>query len=123
MIKAGGKANYRNLKVWKEAMEMVLSVYQISKEFPKEEVYGLTSQIRRSAISVPSNIAEGQGRQSKKEFSRFLNIALGSLAEMETQLLLAGNLEYVSGSRMDDALEIVQKVRMLAHGLNRSLSK
>jgi four helix bundle protein len=83
---------HKDLKIWKEAMDMVTSVYKITVLFPKEEVYGLTSQIRRSAVSVPSNIAEGAGRNSEKEIKQILHIALGSLSELETQLLIAHNI-------------------------------
>jgi four helix bundle protein len=79
-----GVRNYKDLVAWQKSMDLVASVYKITKEFPKEEVYGLTSQIRRAVVSIPSNIAEGDGRESKKEFSQFLSIAYGSLREVET---------------------------------------
>lgn len=87
--------SYRDLVVWQKAMELAKQVYMITKEFPKEEVYGLTSQIRRCAVSIPSNIAEGRGRNSDKEFVRFLQISLGSLYELQTQLELAMSFSYV----------------------------
>jgi four helix bundle protein len=86
---------YRDLVVWQKAMELVTEIYKATERFPKEEIYGLTSQLRRAAISVPSNIAEGQGRLTKKEFHHFLGYARGSLLEMETQLLIAQNLGYL----------------------------
>jgi four helix bundle protein len=76
--------SYRDLEVWKAAVELVKEIYQITGKFPSSEVYGLTNQIREAAISIPSNIAEGQGRNSAKEFQQFLSISLGSLAELET---------------------------------------
>jgi four helix bundle protein len=82
----------RNLLAWKKAMRLALHVYEETKGFPREELYGLTSQLRRAAISVPSNIAEGQARFSHKEFKHFLSTAKGSLAELDTQLLLAREL-------------------------------
>jgi four helix bundle protein len=81
--------SYRNLNVWKLSIELVKDVYRITQKFPATEIYGLTSQIRRAAISIPSNIAEGQGRTSSKEFRQFLGIAMGSMAELSTQLYQA----------------------------------
>ncbi|WP_205589293.1 four helix bundle protein [Mesonia aquimarina] len=88
--------SHKDLTLWKESMDLVEDVYRISKAFPNEELYGLTSQIRRSAVSVPSNIAEGAGRKGKKEFCRFLYIALGSLSELETQFEIAIRLNYLA---------------------------
>jgi four helix bundle protein len=89
--------SYRDLIVWQRAIAMVTEVYRATQSFPREETYGLTSQLRRSAVSVASNIAEGQGRISKPEFRQFLGMARGSLLEMETQIVIAGNLGYLSG--------------------------
>ena len=86
---------FRDLEVWQAAMELVVHIYKISKHFPKEEIYGLTSQLRRAAVSVASNIAEGKGRSSDRELIQFLCHARGSLFEIETQLQLAEKLEYV----------------------------
>jgi four helix bundle protein len=88
--------NFRKLNIWKNSVELATEVYEITIQFPKSELYGLTSQIRRSVISVSSNIAEGAGRQSQKEFIQFLNIAKGSCYELETQLLISKNLKYTS---------------------------
>ncbi|PTN08319.1 four helix bundle protein [Mangrovibacterium marinum] len=87
--------NYQELKIWQEGRKLVKEIYLISAGFPKEEMYGLTSQIRRAAVSVPSNIAEETGRASDVEFQRFLDFALGSLFELETQTILANDLEYL----------------------------
>ena len=87
---------YKDLDVWKNAMDLVKCIYDETKSFPKEEMFGLTNQIRRAAVSIPSNIAEGSGRAHNKEFINFLYIALGSLAELETQLMIANNLKMVS---------------------------
>jgi four helix bundle protein len=87
---------HRDLDVWKKSVSLVTSIYEITKSFPKEEIYGLTNQIRRAAVSVPSNIAEGSARQGNKEFIQFLYIALGSLTELGTQLIIASNLKYLS---------------------------
>jgi four helix bundle protein len=88
--------SYRDLVVWQKAMMLVTDIYRYTRCFPKEEIYGLRSQLRRAAISVPSNIAEGQGRASTGEFKQFLGHARGSLLELETQLQIARNLEYLS---------------------------
>jgi four helix bundle protein len=90
--------NYRKLKVWEKAHEFTLAVYKISATFPKDELYGLTSQIRRSSVSIPSNIAEGCGREGDAEFGRFLQISMGSVNEVEYQLLLARDLKILTTS-------------------------
>ena len=96
-MKVEGRSNsYRDLIVWQKAMDLTKQVYRITKHFPQNEIYGLTSQIRRCAVSIPSNIAEGRGRNSDKEFIRFLHIALGSLYELQTQLELALSFQYLS---------------------------
>lgn len=87
--------SHKKLEAWKSAMKLVVEIYNITKNFPKEEVYGLINQIRRSAVSIPSNIAEGCARQSDKETIQFLYISIGSLSEVETQLLIAKELNYV----------------------------
>ncbi|PRX51917.1 four helix bundle protein [Salegentibacter salegens] len=87
---------FKELKVWQKSIDLVTETYSKSKEFPKEEVYGLTSQIRRSAVSIPSNIAEGCGRKTAKDFANFLGISLGSAFELETQLIIAKNLNFMN---------------------------
>ena len=96
-------------------MQLVLDVYSLTSEFPKEEIYGLTSQIRRSAVSIPSNIAEGAARGSRKEFSQFLYVALGSLAELETQLLIAQDLGYIQELDHDTLSEIRRMINGLIY--------
>lgn len=86
--------NHKELDVWKESIELTKKIYNITKNFPKEELYGLTSQIRRASVSIPSNIAEGSARNSDKEFIQFLYVSLGSLAELETQLIISKEIEY-----------------------------
>src|SRR5208337_1604967 len=88
--------SYRELIAWQKAVDLVTEIYSITREFPREEVYGLTSQMRRSAVSIPSNIAEGQGRATKGEFVQFLAHARGSLFELETQILISERLGYLS---------------------------
>lgn len=112
---------HENLDAWREAMLLVRTVYGITKSFPNEEIFGLTSQIRRSAISVPSNIAEGAGRIGKKDFARFLDIAQGSLSELETQLLIAVDLGYLEAGHSVFGLSNV--VGKLISGLHRSVSR
>ena len=87
--------SHKDLKVWQESIDLVVKIYKISENFPKHEVYGLTSQIRRAAVSIPSNIAEGAGRKGDNEFKRFLFIALGSLSEVETQLEISQRFNYI----------------------------
>ena len=118
-----GVRNYRDLIAWQKAMSFVESTYNISQKFPAEERFSLTSQLRRSATSVPSNIAEGQGRFSKPDFKRFLSIAHGSLSEAETQILLAIRLRYLNEEESKPALAIAAEVGKLTHGLARSLDK
>jgi four helix bundle protein len=107
--------SYRDLQVWKKSMELVTFAYQVSQKFPKEEVYGLTSQVRRSAVSIPSNIAEGKGRRTAAEFQHFLIQARGSLFELETQVEISGNLGYITAGQLE---EINLKTTQLAKMLN-----
>ncbi|MBR2699514.1 MAG: four helix bundle protein [Clostridia bacterium] len=102
--------DYKDLIVWKRAMELVTSAYRIVRKLPKEENYALSEQIRRSAVSVPSNIAEGYGRNTAKEYARFLSMARGSVYELETQLLLCIHLNYCNDSDLSEALELSNEV-------------
>ena len=108
--------NYTELDVWKYSRELVKLVYSLTKSFPKEELYGLTNQIRRSVISVPSNISEGIGRQSNKETIHFLYISKGSLNEVETQLYLSFDLGYISEEELKNILEKVISSKKLLNG-------
>lgn len=106
--------NYHELKIWQEGRRLVKTIYEISASFPKEEMYGLTSQIRRAAISIPSNIAEGTGRVSDKDFSRFLDYAIGSLFELETQTILANDLNLIDANDFEIIQEDVKSlIRMI----------
>lgn len=109
--------SHKDLNLWKESMNLVEDIYSISKHFPKEEIYGLTSQMRRSAISIPSNIAEGAGRNGGKEFVRFLYIALGSLSELETQLEISLRLKYIPNEI--DAQPIFDKIIFIRRMLSK----
>lgn len=105
--------NFRKLKIWKHSIELSTDVYELTKKYPKSEMYGLTSQIRRSVISISSNIAEGAGRQSQKEFIQFLNIAKGSCYELETQLLISQNLNFIMKDEyqnLEDKLVKIEKM-------------
>jgi len=113
---------YRELRVWQESVEMSLNAYRLTQPFPREELYGLSSQIRRSAVSVSSNIAEGQGRLSKKDFRHFLAQACGSLFEMETQLVIASRLGYISDSGLKTMLKQSGAVNAMLTGLMESMS-
>jgi four helix bundle protein len=111
--------NHRKLLAWEGAMNLVESVYQITTRFPKEEVFGLTAQLRRSAVSVPSNIAEGAGRNSSKELFQFLGIASGSLAELDTQFEIASRLGYLDADA--GVFQQASRVGQLLVALRRSL--
>jgi four helix bundle protein len=117
-----GVKSYRDLIAWQKAMDLVEAVYRATVAFPKEEIYGLRSQIRRSAVSIPSNIAEGQARASTRDFLNFLSIARGSLCEMETQLLLAERLGYIKGRGGSALLDQAAEVGRLINGLSKSLA-
>src|SRR2546423_8347999 len=97
--------NYQELIAWQKAMDLVEDVYKASREFPREEIYALTSQIRRAAVSIPSNIAEGQGRRTTADFLRHLSIAYGSLREVETQILIAQRLKYLAQAKMEEVMD------------------
>jgi len=96
---------HKDLDIWKEGIELVEEVYKATAEFPKEEIYGLTNQMRRASVSIPSNISEGAARGGKKEFIKFLYIALGSLAELETQTIISEKLGYLKEHRLMDLIE------------------
>ena len=115
--------SYEDLEVWQKAMDLVTLVYRLTKGFPKEEVYGLTSQLRRAAVSVPSNIAEGQSRRSTKEFLNYLSMARGSLSEVETQAEIARRLEYIKEEETLQLKELTRTVGRLLNGLIRSLEQ
>jgi four helix bundle protein len=109
--------DHKDLDVWKKSMDIVVDIYGITKDFPKDEIYGLTSQIRRAAVSIPSNIAEGAARNTDKEFMQFLYISLGSASEVETQLLLAQRLQF-SGN-IAEIISKLMAVKQMINGLIR----
>ena len=113
---------YKDLIVWQKSMALAEEIYKLSKAFPKEELYGLTSQLRRAVVSVPSNIAEGHARQSTAEFKNFLSIAQGSLAEVETQLLLAIRFHYLTLPQAANALSLREEISKMLASLRSKLS-
>ncbi|HEX9882344.1 MAG TPA: four helix bundle protein [Desulfobaccales bacterium] len=113
--------SYRDLVVWNKAMQLVTEIYRVSQNFPKEELFGLMSQIRRAAVSVPSNIAEGHGKLSRKEYQHFLGHARGSLAEVETQMTIAQNLGYLNAEVVSRILDLSAEVGRILNGLLASL--
>ena len=114
--------SYKDLVVWQKAMELVTEIYRETAEVHRDEMYGLTSQVRRAAVSVPSNIAEGQGRLSENEFRHFLGLARGSLMGVETQLKIAENLGYLQQVPSQKVLKSTAEVGKILNGLIASLS-
>lgn len=112
--------SYQELQVWQRAMTFVESVYSATKAFPREEQFGLTSQLQRAAVSIPSNIAEGQGRHTTQAFQHHLSIAYGSLQETETQIILAHRLGYIAEAAKDELLSAA--IARMLNGLQRSLT-
>ena len=113
--------NFKNLKIWQKSRVLVKEVYLVTRDFPIEEKFGLASQIRRSAYSIPSNIAEGSGRNSNKDFSRFLEIALGSAFELETQLILAYDIDYLTEKELTDIQKILQEIQKMIYKFKISI--
>ena len=109
--------SYRNLIAWQKAKALALDIYKCTRRFPKDEVYGLTSQMRRAAVSVPSNIAEGKGRRTRKDFVHFLYQARGSLLELETQLSIVRELEYLDAPTFSSTLSQAEEVGRILNGL------
>ena len=108
-------SSYRDLRIWQEAIDLALTVYRMTTSFPKHELYGLTSQMRRAAVSIPSNIAEGKGRGSDRDFGRFLFQARGSLLELQTQVLIAHGLKYLTE---EQTTSLTDETDALGRGLN-----
>jgi len=115
--------SYRELIVWQKSMRLVKEVYRASSSFPNKEVYGLTAQIQRSAVSIPSNIAEGYGRHSTPEYIRFLRVGCGSLFEMQTQLEIAYSLDYLEKSQFDALFEMSREIERMLSSLISKLVK
>jgi four helix bundle protein len=113
--------SYRDLIAWQKAMKFVTEIYQVTQRFPTEERYGITNQLRRASVSVPSNIAEGQARFSQKEFHHLLSQARGSLAEVETQVLIARDLKYLQPAKADGLLAAADELGRVLNGLIASI--
>jgi len=112
--------NFQDLRIWQKGIEVVKDIYILTKKFPKEELYGLTSQMRRSTVSIPSNIAEGFRRYHNKEYKQFLYIAMGSCAELETQIIIAHELGYLNDT---DKIEIIEKLKYICRMINQLIKK
>lgn len=115
--------NYENLEIWKEAIKLAVLIYKETEGFPKKELYGLTSQLRRAVISISANIAEGAGRSSKTEFTRFVNIALGSLNEVESLLYVSLNLKYINQEGFELIKNQIEKLGRLLGGFKNYLKR
>lgn len=115
--------SFRDLVVWQRAMQLTLTVYRLTQMFPREEQYGLSSQMRRSVVSIPSNIAEGQGRISRREFRQFLGIARGSICELQTQLEIARGLKFGNPELIDDAEALSNEIRKMLFRMLESLER
>lgn len=114
---------FRELRVWQQAIDLVQKIYLLTQKFPREEIYGLTSQIRRAVVSVPSNIAEGHTRNHLKEYLHHLSISQGSLAELETQMEIASRLKYISSGQLEEVLEEVNSLGKQLYALRNSLRR
>jgi four helix bundle protein len=117
-IQSGGRGHHK-LEAWKTARELVRNVYLLTRTFPREEMFGLVAQMRRAAVSIPSNIAEGAARAGDREFAQFLNIARGSLSELETQLFIAADLGYMKEG--DPVFDLLDRVSRLVTGLHKTV--
>jgi four helix bundle protein len=113
---------YKELIVWQKSVELVTMIYSITKSFPKDELYGLTNQVRRASVSIPSNIAEGFGRNSKKEFKHFLQITIGSLFELQTQLEISKNLKFLSEMEFEGIYKLTREIEAMLASLIRKLA-
>ncbi|MBR3725220.1 MAG: four helix bundle protein [Bacteroidales bacterium] len=114
-------SNYKELKVWQKAMDLTVEVYKLVKLLPKEETYALSDQMRRAVVSIPSNIAEGQGRNSDKEFIQFLSIARGSLWELETQIEICLRIGYIDQSLATNIYNLIEEISKMLNALSNSL--
>ncbi len=115
--------NYKELKVWQKSIDLAVKIYETTKTFPREEMYGLTSQIRRSAVSIPSNIAEGAGRNTKKDFNNFLGISNGSSCELDTQLIIASRVDFIDVTLLEVLQKDISEIQKMNWSLQRSLTQ
>ena len=116
-------SGYKDLLVWQKGIDLVKRIYQTTQSFPAEEKFGLVSQMRRAAVSIPSNIAEGQARHTTREFIQFISYAEGSVAELETQLIIASEMGYCNRAAIDDTFYLLSELRRMLNSLRRKLEK
>jgi four helix bundle protein len=114
---------HHRLDVWKKGINFVTKIYKLTSKYPEEEKFGLVSQLKRASVSIPSNIAEGAARESKKEFCNFLSIAQGSASEVETQLIISNNLGFLDNKNFDELLKELTDIAKMLTGLKKSLNK
>ena len=115
------KHNFKNLNIWKLSVELTNEIYNLTDNFPKNEIFGLTSQIRRCSVSVASNIAEGSSRSSNKDFNRFLEISLGSLYELQTQIIISANRNYFENSKLENMEIKIEELQRMISGFQKTL--
>ncbi|MGL1884892.1 MAG: four helix bundle protein [Reichenbachiella sp.] len=113
--------DYKKLHIWKRSMNLVTEIYEITEKFPSDQKFGLTNQIQRSAVSVPSNIAEGSGRSTDKSFSHFLSIAMGSLCELETQIIISKNLNYIHEDTLGKITLEINEIQKMIRVFSKNL--
>lgn len=113
--------NYKELKLWQKSVDLAVKIYEVTSNFPQEEIYGLTSQIKRSAVSIPSNIAEGAGRNTKKDFNNFLGISSGSTCELDTQLIIATRIGFLKEVSLQSLQNEITEIQKMNWALKRSL--
>ncbi|OOV16989.1 four helix bundle protein [Flavobacterium sp. LM4] len=119
-----GVKSYKELLIWRKGIRIVVLVYKLTRDFPKEEIYALTSQLKRASVSIPSNIAEGFGRQTDKSFNHFLNIARGSLNEIETQLIIAKELEFISNDILfNEIMFLIEEESKMINAFSKNLKE
>ncbi len=114
---------HKDLEVWKKSINFVTKIYGVTSTFPKDEVYGIVNQIRRAAVSIPSNIAEGAARNHDKEFIQFLSISLGSISELETQIIISNNLKYLTDIQSEEIINHLVEIRKMLIGLVKNIEK
>src|SRR5882762_9838834 len=114
--------NYKNLKIWQKSVDLAVKVYEVTKLFPKEELYGLTYQLKKSAVSIPSNIAEGSGRNTKKDFNNFLGISYGSSCELNTQLIIASRINFLNKVNLNVLETEIDEIQRMNWALKKSLN-
>ncbi|HCE54302.1 MAG TPA: diversity-generating retroelement protein bAvd family protein [Lutibacter sp.] len=115
--------NFKELNIWNEAKDYCVLIYKVTSNFPASEIYGITSQIKRAVVSIPSNIAEGAGRNSDKDFSRFIAISLGSSFELETQLIIANELDFIDNEKLKELIKSLSKIQKMLVNFQKHLNK